>query len=108
MKDVTNGDCGVLPGEIKNRRTDVVALALNLAGFSDGDYLTKTGMCQVFKCTGRTIQRMVDRFEIPPPTPVGGRRIWNVARLKAWIANVAEHREVEAARTAKRMNMFPA
>jgi hypothetical protein len=92
----------------KNRRPDVASLALNLAGYADGDYLTKSGMRQVFKCTGRSIQRMVDRFEIPPPAFVGGRNIWNVARLKAWIADIAGRREAEAARTAKRMKVFTA
>jgi hypothetical protein len=89
-----------------NDGSDVASLALDLAGYANGDYLTKTGMRQVFKCTGRSIQRMVDRFEIPPPAFVGGRNIWNVARLKAWIADIAGRREAEAARAAKRMKAF--
>lgn len=95
-------------GKAKGCRVDVTALALSLEGMHDEDYLTKTGMCQLFKCTSRTIQRMVDRFEIPPPARAAGRNIWNAARLRAWIAAIAEHREAEAAKTAKRMRVFTA
>jgi hypothetical protein len=89
-----------------SKRPDVLSLALDLAGYADGDYLTKAGMRRVFRCAGRSIQRMVDRFEIPPPASVGGRNIWNVGRLKAWIADMARRRETEAAREAKRMKAF--
>lgn len=94
-----NGDI-----EENGEQFDTAELVLSLAGYSDSDYLTKAGMCHAFKCTQRTVQRMVDRFEIPPPMPFAGRNIWIVGRLKAWIVNAAERIEGDALKEAKRMN----
>ena len=83
---------------------DAEAMVFNLSDYAEDDYLTKAGMCQAFKCTQRTVQRMVDRFEIPPPMPLAGRNVWIVGKLKAWIANAADRLESEALKEAKRMN----
>jgi len=83
---------------------DAEAMVFNLSDYAEDDYLTKAGMCQAFKCTQRTVQRMVDRFEIPPPMPLAGRNVWIVGKLKAWIANAADRLEGEALKEAKRMN----
>lgn len=85
---------------------EATASVLSLSGYGDNDYLTKTGMCRVFKCANRTVQRMVERYEIPPPTPLAGRHVWIVGRLREWISVVAEHREAEAMKEARRMNAF--
>lgn len=74
----------------------------SLGGYSDDDLLTKAGLAQLFKCSPRTLQRMVERFEVPPATPFGCRNIWIVGRLKAWILNMAETRESEALKHAKK------
>lgn len=82
---------------------DENAACFRLGEYRDDDLLTKVGMGQVFKCSFRTLQRMVERFEIPPATPFAGRSVWIVGRLKAWVANVAEAREAEALKQAKKM-----
>lgn len=79
---------------------------IQLDRFSDGDYITKAGMTQVFDCSERTIQRMVERFEIPPPSTVAGRKVWRVGKLKAWLAQADDRTEAEAIREAKRLRVL--
>ncbi len=83
---------------------DESAACFTLGEYRDDDLLTKAGMAKIFKCTFRTLQRMVERFEIPPPTPFAGRSIWIVGRLKTWVASAAEAREAEAMKQAKRIH----
>ncbi|MDR0363149.1 MAG: AlpA family transcriptional regulator, partial [Planctomycetota bacterium] len=74
----------------------------NIGKFHDDDCLTREGMRAVFQCSERTLFRMVERFEIPPPMPLGGRSVWQIGRLKAWIVSIAQHKEAEALKEAKR------
>lgn len=100
------GPCQEGVGEMENAGMEMDAPVFWLAQYADNDILTREGMCQVFKCAPRTVFRMVDRFEIPPPTPLAGRSVWVVGRLKAWIAAVAQGKEEEALREAKRLKIL--
>lgn len=80
---------------------------ISLDRFSDGDYITKTGMAEVFECSDRTIQRMVERFEIPPPATVAGRKVWRAGKLKAWLAQADDRAEAEALKEVRRLKIFP-
>ena len=44
---------------------------ISLGGFADSDLITKQELCQCLGCSERTIQRMVDRFELPPACGFG-------------------------------------
>ena len=79
---------------------------ISLDRFSDNDYITKAGLTDVFYCSERTIQRMVERFEIPPPSTVAGRKVWRAGKLKAWLAQADERVESEALAEAKRMRIL--
>lgn len=81
-------------------------LVILLGEYHEDDMLTKLGMAVTFKCTLRTVQRMVDRYEIPPGIQFAGRCLWRVGRLKTWIANIADAKEAEAVKQAKRLNAF--
>lgn len=93
-------------GEDEDEPEDGETPAFRLGAYLDGDYLTRTGMRMVFKCSERTLFRMVDRFEIPPPMSVAGRSAWMVGRLREWMAAAARSREEEAMREAKRLNVM--
>ena len=79
---------------------------INLGKFADGDYITKKELCIAFKCSPRTMQRMVERFEIPPPIWLAGRRVWIVGNLREWIAGNVERSEAEAKEFARKMRVF--
>ena len=52
------------------------------------------------------MQRMVERFEIPPPIWLAGRRVWIVGNLREWIAKNVERSEAEAKEFARKMRVF--
>jgi predicted DNA-binding transcriptional regulator AlpA len=77
-----------------------------LGKFADEDYITKQELCEAFKCSPRTMQRMVERFEIPPPIWLAGRKVWIAGKLREWIAQNIERSETEAKEFAKKMRVF--
>ena len=79
---------------------------ISLDRFSDNDYITKAGLTDVFDCSERTIQRMVERFEIPPPSTVAGRKVWRTGKLKAWLAQADDRAENEALKEARRLHIL--
>ena len=81
-------------------------MVINLGKYADHDLVTKQELCRVFACSGRTLQRMVERYEIPPPTSLAGRKIWLVGKVKAWIAEAADRREEKAIKEARRLKVF--
>ena len=102
--EFTEADGVIEAGE--EGRVDNETAVFSLGGYHDDDYLTRTGMRLIFQCSERTLFRMVERFEIPPAMPLAGRSVWVIGRLKAWIANVARHKEEEALKEAKRLNIL--
>ena len=81
-------------------------IAMSLGKYQDGDFITKVGLAEVFGCTERTLQRMVERLDIPPPMLLAGRKVWIVGKLRAWIAHTAERQEAEALKAAGRLRIF--
>ena len=73
-------------------------IVMSLVRYNEGDYITKVGLAEAFGCTERTLQRMVERLEIPPPMLLAGRKVWIVGKLRAWIRTAAERQEEEALR----------
>jgi predicted DNA-binding transcriptional regulator AlpA len=82
------------------------ATLMNLGRYADGDLITKRELCRAFGCSERTLQRMVERFEIPPPMTLAGRKVWIVGKIRAWLVAAAERREAEALKDAWRLNVF--
>ena len=79
---------------------------ISLGGFADGDLITKQELGKCLGCSDRTLQRMVERFEIPPAMTLGGRKVWIVGKIRAWFADAAERREAEALKEARRLRVF--
>lgn len=75
-------------------------MVISLGKYRDDDYITKIGLAEAFGCTDRTLQRMVERLDIPPPMPLGKRKVWIVGKLRAWIAQAAERQEAQALKAA--------
>lgn len=79
---------------------------ISLGAYNDADMLTKKEMCSVLRCSPRTLQRMMERFEVPPPIWLGGRKVWIVGNVRTWIDDIAKRHEKEAARVARKMRIF--
>ena len=103
MTDIDNS------ARTENMKTvEAPATLMDLGRFADGDLITKRELCRSFGCSERTLQRMVERYEIPPPTSLAGRKVWLVGKVKTWIAEAVDRREADAIREARRLNVFNA
>ncbi len=87
-------------------RDAVSPTAISLGRFADGDLITKQELGKCFGCSDRTLQRMVERFELPPAMTLGGRKVWIVGKIRAWLADAAGRREAEALKEARRLRVF--
>ena len=97
--------CGELDGEIPAALamapfTGVIAVLAELPGKA---LLDESAMATVFSVTPRTIRRMVQRFELPPPIPFAGRSIWFAGRVLAYLDDAAEDAERGAKKAAARL-----
>jgi len=102
MTDVDNSpDAGNMNG------ATATPTVISFDRFSDTDYLTKAGMVEIFRCSDRTIQRMVERFEILPPSSLAGWKVWRVDKLRAWLAQADDRAEAEAMKEVRRLKIFP-
>ncbi len=81
-------------------------IVMSLAKYDDGDYVTKAGLSKSFGCSERTLLRMVERFDLPPPIMLAGKKVWIVGKIRAWIATAVERREKEALKAAARLRVF--
>lgn len=93
VDDMQTGDDDAAGGLAKPGSPEIV---MSLAKYDDGDYITKAGLAEAFGCAERTIQRMVERLELPPSMLLAGRKVWIVGKLRTWIRAVAERKEDEA------------
>lgn len=85
---------------------DGAVAVISLSGYSDTDFITKAELCRALQCSERTIQRMIGRFEIPPPTTLAGRKIWLVGKLRRWIIDAVIRKGTDALNEAKRLRAF--
>ena len=51
--------------------------------------------------SARTVQRLVGQGHLPPGVELGGRTVWIVGRVLAWLAGRAEQAEKKAARFSR-------
>ncbi len=80
----------------------VNAALITLDRFPDDRILTKIELAEALCCSPRTLNRMVEKFEIPPGIILGGRCVWIVGKVKLWLASSASRREAEAEKEAVR------
>ena len=77
-------------------------MVLKTGSTIDGDMVGKRELCRSFGCSERTIQRMVKRFEIPPPIVLAARKYWNVGRMRLWLSDRANRAEADARASKER------
>lgn len=90
---------------IKQPAADYVPL-LGLSRYRDEDILTKEELARALGCSPRTLQRFVQRFEIPPAVWLGNRAVWIAGDVKKWIQEAAEKKRQAALKEAKRLDAF--
>lgn len=79
-----------------------------LAGFHPDALLAQADLAEALGVCGRTLRRMVMKSELPPPVPLGGRKVWLAGRVRDWLRVRAERAEKDAARSlAKIHNLSP-
>ena len=76
--------CCEFDGEIPAALAQFTGVITALAELPQKALLDESAMAKVFSVTPRTIRRMVQRFELPPPIPFAGRSIWLAGRVLAF------------------------
>ena len=87
---------------VEKGSTAANAALITLDRFPDDRFLTKIELAEALYCSPRTLNRMVEKFEIPPGIILGGRCVWIVGKVKLWLASSASRREAEAEKEAVR------
>lgn len=103
-----NPEHTLIPSEnaaIKESAATNTAL-ITLDRFSDDRIITKIELAEALSCSPRTLNRMVEKFEIPPGIILGGRCVWIVGKVKSWLASSASRREAEAEKEAVRRRVL--
>src|SRR6185436_14270428 len=71
-----------------------LGVIVDLAGMPAKAILNEHALARALGVTQRTIRRMVQRNELPPPIPMAGQAVWFAGR-------VLEHAETRAERAEK-------
>jgi predicted DNA-binding transcriptional regulator AlpA len=79
--------------------------SIRLHQLPDDFMLSKQELAKVLGCSCRTIDRMVKCGDIPPGTPILGRKVWFAGKVRAWIAGRAARLEAEAVKEAQRLRI---
>jgi len=66
-----------------------------LDALQDGTIVNEKALAGIFGVNDRTIRRMVQRGELPPPFLFGGMRRWRGGDIKAHIGGLAERAQKE-------------
>ena len=74
-----------------------------LANLPDKAIMDEARLARALRVTGRTVRRMVSRYELPPPIQLAGRSCWIAGRILRYIENAAERAERKAERDARRL-----
>ena len=74
-----------------------------LAKLPEKAMLDETALAEMFHVTPRTIRRMVQRFELPPPIRLAGRSIWLAGKVLAHIEAAAAHMAKDAEVRARKI-----
>ena len=74
-----------------------------LAVLPERTILDEARLAGLLAVTRRTVRRMVNRFELPPPTRLAGRSMWLAGRVLSHIEAAAERAERKAERVARKI-----
>ena len=64
--------------------------------------LDEAALAKALHVAPRTLRRMVNRWQLPPPVPLGGRSVWFAGRVLAHIEAAAIRAEKDAERDARK------
>lgn len=78
-------------------------IILSLAELPRDAIMDEAAMARAFGVATRTIKRMVDRYELPPPIVLASKRCWKAGTVLDWINDSIERNEKEAKRQAQRL-----
>ena len=68
--------------------------------------LDESAMARAFGVNGRTIRRMVNRHELPPPLKRAGRALWFAGRVLDWLEEDADLLAKEAEKLRKKIRSY--
>lgn len=71
--------------------------------YAPDGFITKQALCRLFECSGRTIQRMIVRRDLPPPTNMAGKAVWHAGAFGAWLADAAKRKQAQVESEAARI-----
>lgn len=77
-----------------------------LAELADDVLLDEDGMANAFHVVTRTIRRMVERYELPPPMRLASKNWWRVGNVRGWLNTRAEKGEKAARSYAEKVDAF--
>jgi len=73
-----------------------------LARLPERAMLDEGALAKALHVAPRTLRRMVNRWQLPPPVPLGGRSVWFAGRVLAFIEAGMIRAERDAEKNAKR------
>lgn len=98
--NVDDGTSSPMPADFENGLDGVYP---HLGKLPENTIITEDALARMLGVCARTIRRMVERCELPPPFRNGGRSCWLAGMVVEWLAETAK-KEIEKSRqTAKRM-----
>ena len=102
-EQVQPGDPPALPAEPAQLDEHGKGAVLDeLAKLPEKAILDEAALAKALHVAPRTLRRMVNRWQLPPPVPLGGRSVWFAGRVLAHIEAAAIRAEKDAERAARK------
>jgi predicted DNA-binding transcriptional regulator AlpA len=76
----------------ESKSAETTGIILGLAALPEKAILTEAALAKTIGVTQRTIRRMVQRNEIPPPVPFAGQAVWFAGGVLAYIQTRIDRR----------------
>jgi predicted DNA-binding transcriptional regulator AlpA len=76
-------------------------VVMELGTLPEKALLDETALAKAIGCCTRTIRRMVNSYELPPPARFAGRSVWQVGAVNRWIEARLDRAMREAERAEK-------
>lgn len=89
--------------EVSNEFSGVIT---ELAELPEKALLTEEAMARILGVSRKTIQRMVERYELPPAIHIGGKNYWIAGRVLAYLDDRAAHAERELRSEISRIRKY--
>lgn len=78
----------------------------DLAALPEQAMVDEEWLANAFKVSPRTIRRMVQAHQLPPPIRVGNKSLWIVGRVLDFLDSVAQSAEREAKRHREKQDLL--